>query len=199
MALALGSITPLSAQATAPDPADDIRPPKEMVVIPKTFREKLEEQKSTIFLWSGITAGAILLLVLLALWMKHQNRRKADGPARTALRSLADLQSSQDAMGAEAFAYLAAKTVRQYIADRFGIEAPRRTTEEFLRDLVKQGDRSPLAGESEHLHSFLKSCDLAKFAAANLDSIQRINLLDGARIFIRATAVDSARKNGGPA
>ena len=69
-----------------------------------------------------------------------------------------NLKQSREAITAEAFANRAAQTVRQYIADRFGFAAPRRTTEEFLRDLATRGsaahrrERSP-AGVSEILRS----------------------------------------------
>ena len=105
-------------------------------------------------------------------------------PPEVALASLAELEQTREIISAEAFANRAAQTVRQYIADRFGLAAPRRTTEEFLRDVEK----STLIGESDHLRAFLKSCDLAKFAGSNLDSAQRGELLQTARGFVNATA-----------
>ena len=103
------------------------------------------------------------------------------------MRSLTELEVRTEAMTAEAFAYQAARCVRQYISERFGIAAPRRTTEEFLRDLA-QDETSPLAGQGDHLRVFLKSCDLAKFAGSNLDTTQRVDLLQAARGFIQATS-----------
>ena len=101
--------------------------------------------------------------------------------------ALVELESDQEGIGAEAFAYLASKIVRQYIAGRFGLAAPRRTTEEFLRDLAKN-EGSLLTAESDHLRVFLKSCDLAKFAGANLNAGQRDELVRAARAFINSTS-----------
>jgi hypothetical protein len=97
-------------------------------------------------------------------------------------------------MAAEAFAYLAAQVVRQYIADRFGLAAPRRTTEEFLNDLLHD-EASVLRGECDALRAFLKSCDLAKFAASSLDDGQRAELLMAARGFVAATAAPVSQTN----
>ncbi len=175
----------LSAQA--PDAAEDIRPIKEVVVVPKTFAETLQEKKSTVVLWSSIVGGVLLLVIGLLLWRRHYLKRQLNSSARIALSALRDLESDQEGIGAEAFAYLASKVVRQYIAERFGLAAPRRTTEEFLRDLAKE-EAMPLIAESDHLRVFLKSCDLAKFAGSNLDSTQRVELLNAACGFIRSTS-----------
>ena len=153
----------------------------------KTLVETLQETKSTIVLYSSIAGGALLLSVVLFLWRRHYLRRQLNSSARIALLALVELESDQEGIGAEAFAYLASKVVRQYIAERFGLAAPRRTTEEFLRDLANDKS-SAIIGESDHLRAFLKSCDLAKFAGSNLDSNQRGELIAAARGFIRATS-----------
>jgi hypothetical protein len=175
----------LSAQA--PEAAEDIRPAKEVVVVPKTFVEILQEEKSTVVLWSSIGGGALLLVIGLLLWRRRHLKLQLNSSARIALLALGELGSDQDGIGAEAFAYLASKILRQYISERFGLAAPRRTTEEFLRDLAKQ-ESSPLVGESDDLRAFLKSCDLAKFAGSHLDSAQRDELIDSARGFIHSTS-----------
>ena len=175
----------LSAQA--PDTGEDIRPPKELIAVPRTLVETLQDRKSTIALYSSIGGGVFFLLVVLFLWRRHYLSRQINSSARIALLALVELESDQEGIGAEAFAYLASKVVRQYIAERFGLAAPRRTTEEFLRDLAKE-DSSSLIGESDHLRAFLKSCDLAKFAGSNLDSTQRGELIHAARGFIHSTS-----------
>ena len=168
----------LSAQA--PDAAEDIRGPKPLVEIPVP-------EKPPVVLWSSIGGGVLLLALAAYLWKKRVRNQRLKTPPEVALASLAELEATREAIAAEAFANRAAQTVRQYIADRFGLAAPRRTTEEFLHDLAKQ-ESSSLIGESDHLRIFLKSCDLAKFAGSNLDSTQRGELLDAARNFIRSTS-----------
>lgn len=168
----------LSAQA--PAAAEDIRGPKALVEIPVP-------EKPPVLLWSCI-GGAVLLLALAAyFWKKRARKQRLKSPREIALASLAGLETSREAIAAEAFANRAAQTVRQYIAERFGLAAPRRTTEEFLRELANK-ESSPLIGESEPLRAFLKSCDLAKFAASHLDSTRRDELLEAARDFIHSTS-----------
>lgn len=175
--------TALAGILSAQVPEDDIRGPKPLIEIP-------EPEKFPIAMWAAIAGGVLLLAAGWWLWKRRAKKRHLKSPPETALASLAELEGNREAMPAEAFAYLAAKVVRQYIADRFGLAAPRRTTEEFLRDLAAQ-ESSPLAGEGEHLRNFLKSCDLAKFAGSQLDAAQRGELLQAARGFVQATAAPS--------
>jgi hypothetical protein len=168
----------LSAQAPAAE--EDIRGPKALIEIPVPV-------KPPILLWCCIGGGLLLLALAAYFWKKRARKQRLKSPREIALASLAGLEASREAVAAEAFANRAAQTVRQYIAERFGLAAPRRTTEEFLRELANQ-ESSPLIGESDQLRAFLKSCDLAKFAASHLDSARRDELLEAARGFIHATS-----------
>lgn len=168
----------LSAQT--PDAAEDIRGPKALVEIPVP-------EKPPVVLWSSIAGGVLLLALAAWLWKKRVRKQQLKSPPEVALASLAELEATRETIAAEAFANRAAQTVRQYIADRFRIVAPRLTTEEFLNTLAKD-PTSSLAAESDHLKAFMKSCDLAKFAGSNLDSTQRVELLNTARGFIRSTS-----------
>lgn len=168
----------LSAQT--PDAAEDIRGPKALVEIPVP-------QKPPVVLYSSIAAGVVLLVLAAYFWKKLARIQQPKSPPEVALASLAELEATRETIAAEAFANRAAQTVRQYIADRFRIVAPRLTTEEFLHTLAKD-QSSPLAAESDHLRVFMKSCDLAKFAGSNLDSTQRAELLNAARGFVRSTS-----------
>lgn len=171
----------LSAQA--PATAEDIRGPKAMVAIP-------QPEKPNFMLWLGIGGGVLLVIIIWLLWKKLRSGKKLKSAPEIALASLAELESQHEALATEAFAIRAAQTVRIYLAGRFGLAAPRRTTEEFFNDLTSQTD-SPLHAHSDQLCSFLKSCDLAKFAGSNLDSTHRGELLKAARDFITATADNS--------
>ena len=173
-----GGVANLSAQAPAVE--EDIRGAKPLVEIPVPPRTPYE-------LWLGVGGVLLLVIILWFIWRQFRTKQKAKSPREVAMRSLTELEVRTDTMTAEAFAYQTAKCVRQYIAERFGIAAPRRTTEEFLRDLA-QDETSPLAGQGDHLRMFLKSCDLAKFAGSDLDTTQRVNLIQSARGFIQATS-----------
>jgi hypothetical protein len=182
VAVVMGLCGHLSAQAE--DAAEDIRGPKPMVEIP-------QPHKPNIALWLGITGAAALLAAGAVLWYKQAHKKRHKSAQEIALVALAILEASRETLAAEAFANRAAQTIRQYIAERFGLAAPRRTTEEFLRDLAQEKG-SPLSGEGDHLRVFLKACDLAKFAALPLDGKQRGELLQAARGFITATAAPSS-------
>lgn len=165
--------------AQAADATEDIRGPKPPVEIPKP-------EGSPFALWAAIAGGVLLLALAVLLWRRAARKKHLKTPREAALASLAELDATRDRLAAEAFAIQAAGTVRQYIADRFGLAAPRRTTEEFFRELAGDGAK-PILAENDHLKTFLKSCDLAKFAGSNLDADQRGELLQAARDFIRAT------------
>ena len=179
LALLLGHAAPLVAQTPAAA-AEDIRGPKSLVEIP-------QPAKPPVARWLGVgSAAAVLALVALG-WWRRRNRHQARPPQEIALAALAELEAGRESLAAEAFANRAADIVRQYIAGRFGLAAPRRTTEEFLRALG-QDAFADFTAESEHLRAFLKSCDLAKFAGVQLDSAQREELVQTARAFVTATA-----------
>lgn len=187
IAVWLGAAGNLSAQVPGPSGADeDIRPPKGLVEI-------VPPQKAPVARWLGIGGGVLLLALAVFWWRKHRRRQRRQSPPEIALASLAELEAMREVMAAEAFANRAAQVERQYIADRFGLAAPRRTTEEFLRDLLTD-EGAALIGESDHLRVFLKACDLAKFAASPLDAGQRAELLQAARGFITATAAPVTNK-----
>lgn len=178
IAVLLAASGHLSAQA--PQPVEDIRGPKALVEI-------IQPKKPPVALWLGIGGAVLVLAIAAALWMRRTRKQIRKSPPQVALAALAELEASREAMAAEAFANRAAQTVRQYIAERFGLAAPRRTTEEFLRDLARD-ESSSLIGESDHLRAFLKSCDLAKFAGSQLDTTQRGELIEAARGFINSTS-----------
>lgn len=172
LAVFLAACGNLSAQE-----ADDIRPPKAFVRIP-------EPEKTPVAWYAGIAAAILLGIIAWWLWRRFLRKRAGKTPHEIALAALTRIETERGEASAEAFANRAAQTVREYIAARFGLAAPKRTTEEFLRDV----EHSPLVGESDHLKAFLKSCDLAKFAGAGLDAEKRGELIQAARSFVRATA-----------
>lgn len=177
--LCLGLSGHLSAQAPAAD--EDIRGPKALVEIP-------QPQKTPIVLLASIGGGLLVLTAAAIFWYRRQRKTPVKSPTEIALADLMKIEASYDLVTAEVFANRAAQTVRSFISARFGLAAPRRTSEEFLRDLAKK-DCLSLIGESDHLKAFLKSCDLAKFAGSNLSTTQREDLLQSARNFVTAAPV----------
>lgn len=178
VSLLLGATALLHAQT--PQAEEDIRGPKALIEIP-------QPKQPPVALWLGIGGGLLALGAAWLWWHKRRARQRLRSPREIALTALAELEAGREGLTAEAFANRAADIVRQYIAGRFGLAAPRRTTEEFLNELA--GDAfADLTGESDHLRAFLKSCDLAKFAGSNLSATQRGDLLQTARAFFDATA-----------
>lgn len=177
--VALGWLAATPALLTAqPVPEEgDIRGPKPPVEIPAP-------EKLPLAMWLAIAGAALLLAIAWFLWKRRARNQYRKSPPQVALAELAELELNCGEMPAEAFANRAAQVVRQYIADRFGLAAPRRTTEEFLRDL---SENSPLAVEGDTLRAFMKSCDLAKFAGSGIDAKDREKLLESARGFVAAT------------
>jgi len=72
--------------------------------------------------------------------------------------------------------------LRNFIERRFGVAAPKRTTEEFLIE-VTMGAHG-LEDRVEPLRGFLRVCDRAKFAGEDLDESEREQLLLKARGFV---------------
>jgi hypothetical protein len=76
--------------------------------------------------------------------------------------------------------------IRLYIEQRFNVTATRRTTEEFLRDLLDSSDAA-LARHQALLGEFLHQCDFVKFAALSLTQQNMESLRQSARAFVLAT------------
>lgn len=155
---------------------DDIRGPKPLVEIPLPEPQVPWER--------NVLVGLLVLLLLGGLFAWWKSRKPAVASAEEkARRALVKLERDGDTLEAGDFAAGASQVVRVFIERRFGLAAPRRTTEEFLHELA--GDEGKvLQSRSTSLKDFLKSCDMAKFAAAELEFGERGELVAKARAFI---------------
>lgn len=157
---------------------DDIRGVKNLIEIPVPPNYGL---------WAGIALGALLLAALI--WKLLSRKRPA--PARSsAERALAELKDSENLIESESpepLANAVTATVRRYIEERFGIAAPRRTTEEFFQDVSTHGypGITPFA---EDLSRFLRFCDELKFGRGSVDRERRVKLIESARRFVESTS-----------
>jgi hypothetical protein len=121
--------------------------------------------------WPWLLAGGALLLGGGLLVAANRRRRvptlaiAPTPPHVRALRELERLRQRPRATAAEVAAFYVAvsQVLRDYLEARFGLRAPERTTEEFLRDL-EAGDALAKAHRAD-LEAFLSQCDLVKFAA----------------------------------
>jgi Domain of unknown function (DUF4381) len=152
----------------------DIRGPK--VVLPT-------------WILAAVMAGvAILVLAIYRYWRWRRNRRaRILRPYEIALQRLEEIRTLMQPASTREFSTAVSDIVRSYIEQRFEIGVTRRTTEEFLRDLVEAANTS-LARHQSLLGEFLHQCDLVKFAgiALNVQNMESLSL--SARAFVLATA-----------
>ena len=119
-------------------------------------------------------AWLVLVAALLALgalaWLAWRRFRRPPAPAPAAppvpphVRALNGLEAAlKDLAEPERFSTRVSGVLRVYLEERFGVNAPDRTTEEFLAELRTGG--GPLSLEQQGLLAdFLTRCDLVKFA-----------------------------------
>jgi hypothetical protein len=121
--------------------------------------------------WPWLLAGCALLLgggLLVAANRRRRVPTLAIAPTPPHVRALRELERLRQrprttAVEVAAFYVAVSQVLRDYLEARFGLRAPERTTEEFLRDL-EAGDALAKAHRAE-LEAFLSQCDLVKFAA----------------------------------
>ena len=137
-------------------------------------------------LW--LAGGAALAGLLYAAW--RWNRRRALGaallPYEIALARLEEARALMQPENAREFSIAVSEIVRHYIEERFQVWAARRTTEEFLHDLLEPSD-ALLTSHRALLGDFLRHCDLAKFARWILSNDEMETMLQSAHNFVLET------------
>lgn len=181
-------VTALEGQsATLEAPADPFPPPTRLLR------------------WIGL-AAAILVVVTGTAWFLRRRRRPtghadevAVPPHVKALRALARLREAPRRSRAEvdAFYVEVSNVLRNYLEERFGLRAPERTTEEFLREL-ERGDGLAREHRGE-LERFLLQCDLVKFAAFEPGESDHLVVHGVAVAFVESTRPDRGPAVGRPA
>lgn len=141
------------------------------------------------WLWPTVIGVAVLILIVsYSVWRWRRSRRAAPLlPFEIALQRLDALRALMQPSRAREFSTSASDAVRGYIEQRFEVTATRRTTEEFLRDLLLSSNAS-LARHQGLLGDFLYQCDFVKFAAQSLTVENMETLLQSARAFVVETA-----------
>jgi hypothetical protein len=168
--------TASSASAAAPSSEDDIRDIRgPQFVLPAGFLPAL------------IAGAALIALGIYVFWRVRRKRRaRILLPYELALQQLEDIRAIMQPASARQFSTAVSDIVRCYIEQRFEITVTRRTTEEFLRDLLAAADAS-LARHQSLLGEFLQQCDFVKFAAMSLTTQNMESLRQSARVFVMAT------------
>ena len=144
--------------------------------------------------WAAVVAAALLLGGGLWWWLRPRARRHAVAvalpPHVRARRELERLRATARTTPAEieAFYVAVSAVLRNYLEERFGLRAPERTTEEFLREL-EGGDVLAREHRAE-LERFLAACDLVKFAAVVPGEAEHSATWQLAATFVDATRAD---------
>ena len=141
------------------------------------------------WLLPALIAGAVLVAVgIYTLWRVRRRRDvRVLLPYEIALQQLDDIRTLMQPASAREFSIVISDIVRRYIERRFDVTATRRTTEEFLRDLLESSNSS-LARHQGLLGDFLHQCDFVKFAGQSLTQPNMESLRQSARAFVLATA-----------
>jgi len=131
-----------------------------------------------------IVGGVALAAVLYFAWKWiHRTVIKPKQPHELALERLEAARALMNEGQVREYAFAVSEAVRLYIEQRFGEKARRRTTEEFISDLLKQTG-TPLAEHRALLEDFLMHCDLPKFARWQLSTAEMESMHESARAFI---------------
>ncbi len=172
------SVQPSPAASTSPATSDaedirDIRGPIHM--------------ESPWFWPAWLAGGALLAALGFAAWRWSRRRALAAKlPYEIALEKLEKVRALMQPESAREFSIAVSEIVRGYVQDRFHVWAARRTTEEFLHDLLEPSD-ALLAGHRALLAEFLHHCDLAKFARWILSLEEMETMYRSARTFVLET------------
>jgi hypothetical protein len=141
------------------------------------------------WLWAAyIVGGLVIAAFLFALWRWFRGRVKIKTrqPFEIALDRLEAARALMNEAHVREYAFAVSEIIRSYIEQRFGEKAKRRTTEEFLSDLIRQTG-TPLAAHRALLEDFLNHCDLPKFARWQLSIAEMESMHASARTFILET------------
>ena len=187
ISLFLFSPPQLPAQAPTPTPQpsppeEDIRGPRAPVIIPAP--DKLTTTQKVLITTPLAAAAGFLIWFLM---FRRSPPVIVIPPLEQAREALRVIDRQRETLPAGDLAQQAANVVRHFIAGNFGIAAPQRTTEEFLKSFTSD-DNSPLKPQADLLQEFLTTCDKAKFAGTDFDPVERFALLETAGRFIQSAA-----------
>jgi hypothetical protein len=154
--------------------------------------------------WWVFPVGILLVAAAAAgyfHWRKRRARKAAVRevpplPHEVAYREIERLLADRLIEKGEAklFYLRLSNILRHYIEDRFGLRAPERTTEEFLVEL-----RHGVTFDQRHkdlLKSFLRHCDMVKFAELQPTADEVDGAIGACRRFVDETRVETVERAG---
>lgn len=145
------------------------------------------------WLWIALGVLAVLVAAFFALRKflltprTFLNLPPPVPPHEIAMTALADLRAKGwiEALKIEPFYVALSGIVRRYLEGRFGLRAPERTTEEFIRDALSSKKLSD--AHRDLVAGFLEQSDLVKFARHAPGQADMRNALDSAERLVRET------------
>jgi Domain of unknown function (DUF4381) len=171
------SYTPSTSQSAMTSDTGDIRDIRGPISIPYEW------------LWAAYTLAALAAAAALYgawRWYRTHAKLKARLPFEIALDRLEAAKALLAENKVREYAFTVSEVIRVYIEQRFGEKAARRTTEEFLSDLLQQTG-TPLAQHRRRLEDFLNYCDLMKFARWEASPRDLESMHESAREFVMET------------
>jgi len=153
---------------------------------------------------TALIVAAALAVVAFVIWLGLRRRRPSGAPAipaktpgELARERLTAARALMDPQRAREFSQAVSEAVREYVEGRFGARAPRRTTDEFLREAARDPD-SELSRHAPLLDAFLHRCDLVKFARAPLTRDEMEGLHGSAWRFVDESAPPTPTETARP-
>ena len=133
--------------------------------------------------------GAVVLAAALYAawcWYRAPAKERVKEAHEIALERLEKARALMAPGQAREYSFAVSEITRTYIEARFQERANRRTTEEFLRDLLAR-EKAGLSAHRAQLEDFLRYCDLAKFARWQFSASDMESMHESARVFILET------------
>lgn len=155
------------------------------------IRPLVEAPISWAWLWWCLLAAALLSLFYWGFlyWKKQPKQQpkqptvRPDPPHERARRLLENALAHLH--NPERFCVMVSDAIRRYLEDQFHLNAPERTTEEFLEEL--QESRHLSKDQKRLLADFLAECDLVKFAKSEPEAYELKKLHKAALRLVRET------------
>ncbi|MEE2907846.1 MAG: hypothetical protein VX527_08430 [Planctomycetota bacterium] len=144
------------------------------------------------WVWAAIVIVALVLIAIITILIRGRGLQElaALSPEEQARRDLASLEASGllQQKQVQPFYFRLTDILRHYIEGRFGLQAPRSTTAEFL---LEMGHSSVLNNsQQDALSQFLRAADMVKFARHEPTPETGREALSQARLFVEETATN---------
>ncbi|GEM_PF-4769328 len=173
---------PIPVRVTSRLTQPDVKSARDITAIEELPAQPAPESHTGLIV-TGFIGAAVLAMVLVAWLRRRQTVRARRTPEAWALYELQRLQALHlpEHGKHERFGTLLTGLARRYLERRFEFPARRQTTGEFLAALAGHED---LASHRAFLESFLRRCDLIKFAPVTSSADECRALAEQVRQFI---------------